>query len=590
MKPFIAVLIALLFALFFYLLPQPVPEPSPDSASDTTNSFVIGPVQLFDGDNWQEDVYLEVQDGWVQHWHNQAPNSDLTQIDGKGYWLLPGLIDAHVHAWGDALAQNLRFGVSTVLDQFGQPDFLNQQQAQHSSTEPTTVADMFGAGTLATVAGGHGTQYGFAIPVLSGPEDAEPFVLARKAEGSHWIKIVYRSEQARQAGQPSLDLPTVSALIQTAQRHGLMALVHIEDQNSALEAIQAGANGLVHGFFDAPVSDEFIAAMQANGSFMIPTLVVMEGFLQHSINQELLLSDPADWLTPAMKHKLQQRLNFGAKNPRAFAQLQQNVKRLFDAGIPILAGSDAPNPNTDYGVSLVVEMELLRRAGLPVDAVLHSATGLTARQFQLPAQGHLKPGAKADFLLLANDPRNDFTELLQPEGIWKHGWRLPEASATAKPELLLPGVVADFRQSEQPVHGVFMASDDRVMLGKSHASLQWHPQLTMRVQGALLPGFTYPWAGLSWLLTGSPDQGADLSGMQTLRFRIRGTPGQYRLDAFSAGSWMPSSHSFAVTQDWQWVELSLADFQGLDPAAISMLSWIGPAGDFQFELEQIELE
>lgn len=584
MKLWISVLIGLLLALFFYLLPQPKPE------LGTANSFVIGPVQLFDGDGWHPDRYLEVRDGRVLEWHTAAPQ-DAALIDGKGYWLLPGLIDAHVHIIGfsNDLQQNLQFGVSTVLDQFSPVDLLKSQQTQQLSTAVTANSDMFGAGTLATVAGGHGTQYGFAIPVIATPNDAEAFVLARKAEGSNWIKIVYRSEKARKAGQPSLDLATVTAVIQAAHQHELIALVHIEDHNSALEVIKAGANGLVHGFYDVPVSDELIAAMQANGSFIIPTMVVMEGFLQQQINQQLLLSNPPEWLSPGIKNQLQQQFNFGAKNPRAFAQLQQNVKRLFDAGIPILAGTDAPNPNTAAGVSMVVEMELLRQAGLPVDAVLQSATGLTSNVFQLPAHGHLKPGAKADFLLLATDPRDDLTALWQPSGIWKHGRRIP-ATVISKTAPIQPGVIADFRHSDQPSQGIFMASDDRIMLGKSYATLQWQPQQAMHVQGAVQSGFAYPWAGFSWQLAEVMGQGSDLSTLQQLRFRIRGTLGQYRLDAFTVGSWMPSSQPFTVTEEWQWLSLPLNGFAGLDIANVSMLSWIGPTGDFAFELELIEAD
>ncbi len=589
MKLLISLCIAASLALFFYLLPQP--ESKPEQPSGPANSFVIGPVQLFDGDSWHGNHYLEVRDGWIAQWHKAAPNNDMTVIDGKGYWLVPGLIDAHVHimAFSNDLQQNLQFGVSTVLDQFSPLDLLTAQQAQHLSTAKTANADMFGAGLLATIAGGHGTQYGIAVPVLAGQEDAEPFVLARKTEGSNWIKVVYRSEKARKAGQASLDLATVTAVIQAAKQHGLLALVHIEDQQSALEATQAGANGLVHGFYDAPVSDELIAAMQANDSFIIPTMVVMEGFLQQKINQQLIFEKPADWLTPGIKSQLQQQFNFGVKNPRGFAQLQQNVKRLYDAGIPILAGTDAPNPNTAHGVSMVVEMELLRQAGLPVDAVLHSATGQTAKAFNLPAHGHLRPGAKADFLLLATDPKEDLTTLWHPSGIWKHGWRQSERVANTV-DAMLPGTIVDFRHSEQPRQGSFLASDDRVMLGNSFAKLHWQPRQAMLVQGAVRAGFAHPWAGFSWQLTEEMGQGSDLSALQQLRFRMRGTPGQYRLDVFSAGSWMPSSQTFTLTEDWQWLSLPLSGFAGLDTANVSMLSWIGPSGDFAFELEQIIAE
>jgi hypothetical protein len=104
--------------------------------------------------------------------------------------VLPGLIDAHTHASGDALARALTFGVTTELDMFADPEFASRNRAEQASRSVSTRADLWSAGVLVTVPGGHGTEFGTAIPTLAGAGDAQRFVDARIAEGADYIKIV----------------------------------------------------------------------------------------------------------------------------------------------------------------------------------------------------------------------------------------------------------------------------------------------------------------------------------------------------------------------------------------------------------------
>jgi hypothetical protein len=110
-------------------------------------------------------------------------------FDGTGQTLVPGLIDAHTHAWNeDQLRAALVFGVTTELDMMAQPSAMKalKQYAQGHMD----VADVRSAGAAATAPGGHGTEYGFKVPTLSAPAEAQRFVDARIAEGSDYIKII----------------------------------------------------------------------------------------------------------------------------------------------------------------------------------------------------------------------------------------------------------------------------------------------------------------------------------------------------------------------------------------------------------------
>lgn len=593
MKSLAFTILAALLVMFFLLLPQPeVPPANTQTATTaaelTENSFILGPVRLFDGERWRDERFVEIRDGRVQQLYLDKPDSALPLIAGNNQWLLPGLIDSHVHAWGDALEQALNFGVTTVLDMFGDQQFLAAHKASRSSTAQTNQADIYGAGTLVTAAKGHGTQYGRAIPVIERPEQATEFVAARLAEGSDFIKIVYTSAKALRRFRPSIDLATLQAVIEAAKAQGVLAVVHIADLPSAEEALAAGADGLVHSFFSEPVSDKLLKLMASEQRFIIPTMIVMEGMLAGSINEELLLNAPPAALTAAAISSLTERFNHSPIPSDRYQLLANNTRQLADAGILLLAGSDAPNPNTAHGVSLIVEMVLLQRAGVPVLQVLQSATSAPAQAFGLKEAGYLRPGYKADMVLLGNDPMADLTTLLAPAAIWKNGWH-HQPSLPAKITGLSRGLIADFSADLAARSGGFAASSDSMMQGKSSAAIRVQ-QGVLEVEGVTRPGFAYPWAGVAWQTGSSIESGSDFSDIATIQFKIRGTAGEYRLDAFSAGSFMPVSHRFTVSADWQTIEVPLSAFNGLNTEAVSMLLWNGPQGEFQFGLDDITLD
>lgn len=421
MRPRILLALVLLaVAAFVALLPTPEPAPAPDA-----NSFVLGPVHVFNGEEVVPARYVEVRNGIITQLHETAPATNLPFVEGNNKWLMPGLIDAHVHAWGDALEQQLQRGVTTVIDMFGQPSFLNQRKAHRESVQLSQEADIFGAGMLVTAPHGHGTQFGIQVPTFTNPEHASAQVQQRLQHGSDFIKIVYTTASASYPHAPSISLQVLEASIAAAHAQQKLAVVHIADHTSAEEAVAAGADGLVHSFFDQEISSELLQAMRANQVFVIPTMAVYEGMLQGTINDELLFSNSKLAISTAAKITLSQR--FDTNMPDAFWQnLLHNTQAMYAAGISVLAGSDAPNPNTAHGWSLLVELLLMEQAGLPAEAVLASATSAPARAFHLPQRGRIQVGYKADMLLLEQSPLEHLPGLLTPTQIWKNGFALKD--------------------------------------------------------------------------------------------------------------------------------------------------------------------
>lgn len=417
-KMILAVIVAAVVSIFLLL---PSPSQSPRSESQ---SFILGPVNIFNGVEVIDSSFIEVQDGMIVALHEAQPESGLPRIDGEHQWVVPGLIDSHVHAWGGALKDSLARGVTTVVDMFGDPSFLSQHKSTRTNTNFSNQSDLFGAGLLMTAPEGHGTQYGIQVSTMTHPDQAMSLVTERINSGSDFIKIVYTHENASYTHAPSISEAELRASIQASHAQNMLAVVHISDAQSALEAVQAGADGLVHSFFDEVISDELIALMKAHDVFVIPTMVVYEGMLQGTMNQGVLLNNEAIDIERSARATLNRSFNNLDFPAHSFTNLLSTTEKLYTAGIPVLAGSDAPNPNTAHGWSLVVELMLLHEAGLPVSEVLRAATQYPAQAFNIPERGMIAPGMRADMVLVHESPLEQLNTLLTPQGIWKNGYRV----------------------------------------------------------------------------------------------------------------------------------------------------------------------
>ncbi len=139
------------------------------------------------------------------------------------------------------------------------------------------------------------------------------------------------------------------------------------------------------------------------------------------------------------------------ENTQSMQHAYQAVRLLHEAGVPILVGTDAPNPGTFYGVSMHRELELLVRAGLTPLEALAGATSRAAAAFDLEDRGRIAPGLRADLLLVEGDPTTDIMQSRDVSGIWKEGrrWKL-ELGLEQVTQLRREGGVADPPAREEP--------------------------------------------------------------------------------------------------------------------------------------------
>ncbi len=566
---------------------------------------VVTNVRVFDGERtiertnvvFRDGTILDVDDGY-------RPPPGATVVDGAGKTLLPGLIDAHSHAWGDALERALVFGVTTELDMFTDHRFAAAMRtAQETAAGAPRRADLFSAGTLVTAPGGHGTEYGMPIPTVSGPGDVDAFVDARIGEGSDYIKIVY--DDGKTFGMktiPTISRETLAAAVAAARRRNKLAVVHIGSKLAAEEALDAGASALIHIFADQPPDAAFVDRAVRGKAFVIPTLSVTESTTGVPSGAELVDDARiAGYLNGADRAGLQRGFPKRPTSRQVLDHAKAATRMLHEKGVPVLAGTDAPNPGTTHGASIHRELRLLVDSGLTPSAALAAATSAPARAFGLKDRGQIARGLRADLVLVNGDPTRDILATRDIAAIWKRGERLDRPRGAAETPAPVAaagdGAVSDFDAGDSPsarFGAGWQVSTDSFMGGKSTAELRIvkggarESAGALDVTGTINAGAPFTWAGAMFFPAATPMTPVDLSKFKEVVFWAKGDDAEFQVMIFATrlGN-IPASRPFRATADWKEVVLPFADF-GVDGSDLrGVLFSATEPGPFRFTIDDV---
>jgi imidazolonepropionase-like amidohydrolase len=349
---------------------------------------LIKNVRLFDGAIVTEGTSVLIEGELVKAVGPDVAADPAAQvIDASGQTLMPALSNAHVHAWSpETLKEAADAGVLNVMDMHGIERF---QQMLRQLNDSTGYATYYIAGAAATAPEGHGTQFGFPTPTLSTPEEAPQFIADRVAANVDYVKIIV------EPWKKTLSSETVEALIREAHKAKKLAVVHVSRLEDAMMVLGHDADALVHIWWDKEISKNQLEQLKTREFFVIPTLLTtLKAFETMEMEADQFMSK---------------------------AQLLSQIKILFDAGVPILAGTDPPNLGINYGTDLYQEMELLSEAGLSPIEVLKTATSNVATAFGIDNKGFVRPGYKADLILLERNPLENITNISSISQVWKGG-------------------------------------------------------------------------------------------------------------------------------------------------------------------------
>ena len=419
------------------LLPGESPAQPP---SDSTNRLLFTNARLVDpATKTVERGGLRIEGERIAAVLDEAPpDFDGRTLDLDGKWVLPGLVDAHVHSWGNtgpAFRQRqmlqtsgtaktmLYSGVTAFLDLFSPEDYIFDLRSKQRS-EGFRGADIYAAGPILTCPNGHGTEYGVSTRTITDPDDARQTVDSLAARDPDVVKLVYHPYRTDR--YPSMDRPTMTALIEAAHAHNLKTVVHIESWKRAHEAVEADVDAITHTP-PAPLPDSTLAAMQRQGTAWIPTLAVhteLSRWLQRpdQLTDDLLRAVVDSALLAAYRDTsgLPEGIQSWVDRQTRHRQTRlAAVQKGADAGIPILAGTDAGNPGVVQGYSLHRELMRLTQAGLSTWNALAAATTAPGRFLGVPFG--LRAGDRANLLILDASPIEDIRHTQQVDRVIYHG-------------------------------------------------------------------------------------------------------------------------------------------------------------------------
>jgi imidazolonepropionase-like amidohydrolase len=371
-------------------------------------------------------------------------------IDGRGKYLIPGLMDVHIHLRGgfdpsvkpdappgppnrqegvEALASFLYAGVTTVVDVGNRAEHILPLRADERAGRILSPR-IFATGNLITYPGSHGDRIALRI---SDFEKDKALLDQHIAEQQPDILKLTLDEEGW-GSRPMITLmPTdlLQKIIRYYNLHGIRTTVHVSSELHALDAIYAGSDTLAHPVIQAPVSDSFVKLMGAKKIPFASTLTIGDNYnrlVDHPeyLDQPLYVASFSAADRERLRTKV--RTEWKASTWTAWMKVmnpiaEENVRKVHAAGGIAACGTDQSS-----GAATQRELELLVEAGIPPLEVIRIAT-YNGAVFLGKADelGSIDTGKLADLVLLSKDPTIDINNAKSIVFVMKNGQIIDES-------------------------------------------------------------------------------------------------------------------------------------------------------------------
>src|ERR1700761_8359957 len=410
------------------------------------DAYAIEHVTLIDGTGHapQKDMTVEVEGDKVVAVTPSAlarsPKGKV--IDGHGKYLMPGLMDVHIHLHGGvdnktdtnesrtaALASFLYSGVTTVYDAGNQANVILPLRADERAGR-IMAPRIFCTGNLITYPGSHGT--GMAVNVQDFEKDKDKLDKQIAEQQPDMIKLTL--EEEGWGARPMITLMPEQLLrdvIRYYNLHGIRTTIHVSSELRAEEAIFAGTDSLAHPVIQGPVSDSFVKLMAAKKTPFASTLTIGENYSRLAEHPEFL-DQPlyVASFSAAEREKLKTTTHDECqKRPWTWWMkimtpiAEENVRKIHAAGGTVACGTDQSS-----GAATQRELELLVASGIsPLDVIRIATYNSAVFLGKADQLGSVDTGKLADLVLLSKDPTVDINNAKSIVFVMKNGQMIDES-------------------------------------------------------------------------------------------------------------------------------------------------------------------
>ena len=397
------------------------------------DNLVIEHVTLIDGTHApQADMTVAVEGERITTVTPTALARGLNgrRIDARGKYLIPGLIDVHIHLRGgfdpspkpdtepapphrqegvEALASFLYAGVTTVVDLGNRPEHILPLRADERAGRILSPR-IFATGNLITYPGSHGDR--IAVRISDFDKDKELLDKHIAEQQPDILKLTLEEEGwGTRPMIPLMPVELLSKIIRYYNLHGIRTTVHVSSELRALEAIYAGSDTLAHPVIQGPVSDSFVKLMAAKKIPFASTLTIGDNYnrlVEHPeyLDQPLYVASFS--AAERAQLKTQTRAEWKTRSWTAWMKVmnpiaQENVRKIHAAGGVVACGTDASS-----GAATQRELELLAAAGIsPLDVIRIATYDSAVFLGKADQLGSIDAGKLADLVLLSKDPAAD---------------------------------------------------------------------------------------------------------------------------------------------------------------------------------------